>query len=126
MRKIITAFGILLMLTGSVWSAQSEIDTDLMQTIEDLNKSLSSNLAIKDTKAATADTRELEELFVKVEAFYAAQGDAADAVTLSTKSKDLAQGIAKSITMKDFDAATNAATTLSRTCKTCHNFYKKS
>ena len=31
----------------------------------------------------------------------------------------------REVTANNYDAATDAATTLSRTCKKCHTFYKK-
>jgi len=73
-----------------------------------------------------ADAKELTEWFAKVEAYYVRKGDAADAVELAQKSRGLTAQILQSLSAKDFDAATNSATALSRTCKTCHNFYKKS
>ena len=126
MRKAIAVAAALLALAGSVRSAEDELDTDLMQSIEDSNKSLASNIGIKDGKGATTDAKDLTEMFAKVEAFYVKKGDAADAVDLSKKSLDLSGQILKQIAAKDFDTATDTATTLSRTCKTCHNFYKKS
>ncbi|WP_374319398.1 hypothetical protein [Aquabacterium sp.] len=113
-------------MTGAVYAAQDELDTDLMQGIEDTNKSMASNIATRDGRSATAEARELTEAFAKVEAFYTAKGDAPDAVELARKSKAIAGDIAKLVEAGQFDAAVNAATDLSRTCKTCHNFYKKS
>lgn len=127
MRKVSLIFlGFLLVLTTSVKSAQAELDMDLMQAIEDTNKSLSSNIAIKDQKASTSDAKELEQMFSKVETYFVEKGDAPDAVDLATKSKELSLEIVKSVTAQDFDSATNAATTISRNCRTCHTFYKKS
>lgn len=127
MRKVMTLSAALLLLAaGVVKSAQSELDTDLMQAIEDTNKSLSSNIALKNAQASTADAKELGEMFAKVETFFVEKGDAHDAVDLAKKSKDLAGDIVKSVAASDFDTATNASTTLSRTCRTCHTFYKKS
>lgn len=107
-------------------SATDELDTDLMQAIEDTNKSMASNIATRDGKAASADARELGEMFGKVETFYVQKGDAPDAVELARKSKALSGDLLKLISAKDFDTATHTATDLARTCKTCHNFYKKS
>ncbi|MBA4108615.1 MAG: hypothetical protein C0487_03345 [Leptothrix sp. (in: Bacteria)] len=127
MRKVSLIFlGFLLVLTTSVKSAQAELDMDLMQAIEDTNKSLSSNIAIKDQKASTSDAKELEQMFSKVETYFVEKGDAPDAVDLAKKSKELSLEIVKSVTAQDFDSATNAATTISRNCRTCHTFYKKS
>lgn len=126
MRTLHTLCSVLLLAAGTAWSADLEMDTDWMQAIEDANKSLSSNIALKNAKAATADAQELNAMFVKVEAFFAAKADAHDAVDLSRKSIELTGEISKSISASDYDAATNSATTLSRTCRTCHTFYKKS
>lgn len=111
---------------GVVRAADGELDMDLMQTIEDTNKSLASNIATQNGAGSTADAKELQELFGKVEAHFVAKGGADDAVDLSRKSKDLAGAIVKSVSEKNFDAASETATTLSRTCRTCHTFYKKS
>lgn len=126
MRKLITVFGMLLVLAGLVHAADTELDMDLMQTIEDTNKSLASNIATENGPGSTADAKELQALFGKVEVHFVAKGDAPDAVELSRKSKDLAGAILKSVADKDFSTASGAATDLSRACRTCHTFYKKS
>lgn len=125
MRKVIVLCGLLSVLAASVHSAESELDTDLMQSIDDTNKSLSSNIALKDAKAATADSKELNEMFDKVEVYFVNKGGADDAVDLARKSKDLTQQIAHAVDQHDFDSASNSATALSRNCRTCHTFYKK-
>jgi len=122
MALVITLLG----LAGSVHSAQDELDTDWMHAIEDANKSLASNIATRQASEASADAQELADWFAKVEAYYQHKGGAGDAVDLAKKSRDLTLQIRRSIALKDFDAAGNEATALSRTCKTCHNFYKKS
>jgi hypothetical protein len=126
MRKLIIAAALVPALIGVVQAADAELDMDLMQTIEDTNKSLSSNIAIQNAPASTADAKELQALFGQVESHFIAKGDAADAVDLSRKSKDLASAIIKSVAAKDFGMAMDSATDLSRTCRTCHTFYKKS
>ena len=126
MRKLIIVFGALIVLGGVVRAADGELDMDLMQTIEDTNKSLSSNIATQNAPGSTADAKELQTLFAQVENHFVAKGGADDAVDLSRKSKELAESIVKSVAAKDFDAASESATTLSRTCRTCHTFYKKS
>lgn len=125
-KKAIFFLTLSLVLIGSVKSAQIELDSDLMQTIEDTNKSLSSNIAIGDIKLGTTDAKELIDLFSKVEVYFVQKGDAPDAVDLTKKSKELAVEITQSLGKKDLASAMDQATTLSRTCKTCHNFYKKS
>lgn len=124
MRKPILFAGLLL-LAGAVISAEVKIDDDFMRTVEDTNKSLASNIALHDVKASTLDAKELETMFAQVEAFYVKKGDAQDGVDLSHKSKELAIEITQLVAAKDFDTANERASALSRTCKTCHNFYKK-
>jgi len=127
MRKKLTIVLIgLALIGGVVRAADGDLDMDLMQTIEDTNKSMASNIATQNAPGSTADAKELQELFGKVEAHFVNKGDAADAVDLSRKSKDLAGSIIKSVADKDFSTASDSATTLSRTCRTCHTFYKKS
>jgi len=126
MRRALVVLGALLALAGTARSDQAELDTDLMHSIEDSNKSLASNIAIKEGKGASSDAKELAEMFAQVEAFYVKRGDAADAVELAKKSRALSVQILQSVSTSDFGAATDSATTLSRTCKTCHNYYKKS
>jgi hypothetical protein len=125
MRKVILSFGATLALVTGICLAEAELDTDLMQAIEDTNKSLASNIALKNAKASIADAKELTGMFEKVEAYFVQKGDAANAVELTKKSKDLTIAIVQAVTANDFDRATDSATALSRTCKTCHNFYKK-
>lgn len=77
--------------TGIVQSAEDEIDTDLMQSIEDTNKSLASNIAVRNKPAASSDASELHAMFQKVDAFYASKPDVADAQELTRKSLALTQ-----------------------------------
>ena len=111
--------------TGIAISAQSALDDDLMQNIEDSTKSLTSNIALKDIKSGTLDAKELAEMFAKVETFYQQKGDAAEAVDLSRKSRELSVEVGKDLAGRNFDHANELATSLSKTCKTCHSIYKK-
>lgn len=127
MRKALWSMLVLMLmaLCGAVWSADQELDPDLMRDIEDLNKSLASNIALRDGKGSTSDAQELFDRFATVEAHFVARGDAENAVELSRKTRALAQQIMQQVRANDYAAATDAATDLSRTCKTCHTFYKK-
>lgn len=117
-----------LIATGSVRSAEAppELGTDLMQAIEDSNKSLSSNISLKDAKASAADAKDINQAFIQVEAYFAARPDAHDAVELARRTRELTDQIAQQVGSGHFDAAADSATALSRTCRTCHTFYKKS
>jgi hypothetical protein len=124
-KKSILAFAVFALFSASVAADESGLDTDLMQSIEDTNKSLSSNIALKDVKAAVSDSKELNEMFGKVQTYFEQKGGADDAVDLAKKSRSLTETIVTAVGHNDFDTATDSATTLSRTCRTCHTFYKK-
>lgn len=124
MRKVLILIGMFALLSAAI-SAETELDTDLMQAIEDSNKSLASNIALRAGKAATADAQEMASIFTKVEAFYAQKTGSDDAVDLTRKSMNLTASILQSVEANNFDAASESSTALSRTCKSCHTFYKK-
>lgn len=125
MQRTLIVFGAMLAVSAGLAFAAVELDTDLMQNIDDTNKSLASNIALKDGKAAIADAKSMNTMFGTVETYFVQKGDAANAVDLTKKSRELTLTIVNAVTSGDYDAATDAATTLSRTCKTCHTFYKK-
>ncbi len=124
MRKLMALVYFSMLFSTAVF-AEEEMETDLMQNIEDVNKSLSSNIALQRVDPSLQDAKQLTSMFEVVEAHFIKKGDAENAVDLSKKSKQLSQDIEKLVTEKNFDTATNLATDLSRTCKSCHTFYKK-
>jgi hypothetical protein len=124
MRKLAATFS-LIVISWAVQAAEVEMDMDLMQNIEDTNKSLSSNIALQRVDASKSDAQSLTSMFEIVEAHFVKKGDAENAVDLAKKSKDLTQDIVKSLDSKNFDSATSSATELSRACRSCHTFYKK-
>lgn len=129
LRFFVLLFGLNLLAISAPFAEESEMDMDLMQSIEDTNDSLTSNVALEDADAATADAQTLDELFAVVVKHYqkdlAAGNDVAEAVRLSEKSKKISGDIISQVKAGDFESAANSATELSRTCKTCHNFYKE-
>lgn len=129
LRFILVVIGSSLLINGACIAEETEMDMDLMQTIEDTNDSLSSNVALEEAEAAITDAQILNELFGVVVQHYkkelAAGEDVAEAVDLSTKSVKLTADIVDQLKAGDFESAANTATDLARTCKTCHNFYKE-
>ena len=102
-----------------------DVDGDLMRGIDDTAKSLDSEVAQKDAKAALADARSLVETFARIESHYGQKPETADAVGFAHKTQALAAQALKAIEAQDFDAAGEAVTQLTRSCKTCHEVYKK-
>jgi len=110
---------------GVALTAPDAIDSDLMQALEDHNTELASNLAQADAKAADTNAAEMLKLLQQVQAFYTARGDAPDAVAVSAQGLQLAARIRQQVATRQFEAAAGTATDLSRSCKSCHNVYKK-
>lgn len=125
MRKFIPLLGFIFVFSAGVQAQEVEMDSDLMLNIEDINKSLSSNIALQRVDASKSDANDLKGMFEIVEAHFIKKGNAENAVELSTKSKKLTSDILTSIDASNFESASNASTELSRTCKSCHAFYKK-
>jgi hypothetical protein len=125
MRKPLSLLVVALFAGAAVWAAEAEMVVDLMQAIEDTNKSLSSNIALSNKQAAASDAKELTQMFAQVETFFDHKADARNAVDLARQSKDLSSQIVGLVNAGNFTEASNASTTLSRTCRTCHTFYKK-
>lgn len=122
MRKIMFYIS-LFAATGSVCAVT--IDEDYMQIMEDRQKSLSSNLALKNANGAKEDAKELEDMFGDVTGYYRQKSNAEDALDWSKDSRDLAAAITKYVASNDFDTAAASATTLAKNCKACHRVYKK-
>lgn len=129
LRFVLVVIGSSLLINSACIAEETEMDMDLMQTIEDTNDSLSSNVALEEAEAAITDAQILNELFGVVVEHYkkelAAGEDVAEAVDLSIKSVKLTADIVDQLKAGDFESAANTATDLARTCKTCHNFYKE-
>ena len=124
--KLIPLISLLLLGMASTTMAGSddELDTDLMQTIDDTTKSVTSNIDLHKAAPATADAQERATLFRQVQAFYEKRHGAEDAVGYSRTCLDLAARIEASLKQQDFRAAAVAANDLTRTCRSCHDVYK--
>ena len=112
-------------LAGTALCAGVDVDGELMRGVDDTAKSLDSNVAMKDDKAAAADARALVEIFSRIESHYGEKPDTADAVGFAHRTQELAAQALKAIEAKDFDAAGEAVNQLTRSCRNCHEVYKK-
>ncbi|WP_294635730.1 hypothetical protein [uncultured Aquabacterium sp.] len=128
MRKpsALISLSVLSLAIGLVHAADAALDMDLMQNVEDVNKSLASNIALRDAGASAKDAEELHTLFQTVEKHYLAKPEAPDGLALSRKSLQLTEKIQQQVGAQDFGGASGSATELSRTCRACHTFYKQS
>ena len=105
--------------------AQSVLDFDeWMQKIDRRSQSVQRNLIRKDVDGATADAREIAELYGSMETYFTRRGNAGNAVKLSKEGRDLAATVVESVAANDFAAASQAAVGIAHACRTCHLEYK--
>lgn len=126
MRKMITFFGIIFVLITGIAYAEAEFDfEELMETIDTNSHNLQGNISSKDTKATVALAKDLQNEFKLVEGFFEKRGNSADAVTDAKRYEDMAAEIVKFAEANDFEAASNKAIEISKSCDmACHDTYK--
>jgi hypothetical protein len=120
MRKIV----IFAFMAGLAFAQSVDAFDAWMQTIDDKNQSVQRNIAAKDSAAAAADAKVLDETFQLVENFWKQRGNAPDAVELSQKARQQAVAVAKAIAAKDFDGASSQSIHIAETCTACHRLYR--
>lgn len=123
MRRVM-AGAMLMALVVATPAAAPVLDEELMPTIEAVSESLASSIGLQDVAAASTDAKDLDALFAEVEAHFRQQGGAEDAVGYARQSRELAATVLKALDDGKFDDAANAASGISRTCKSCHRKYK--
>jgi hypothetical protein len=110
---------------GDVAFGQSVLDFDeWMQRIDRRSQSVQRNLAAGEANAASADAREIGELYGSMENYFSRRGNADNAVKLSREGKELAATVISSVAAKDFASASKAAVSIARGCRGCHSEYK--
>ena len=110
---------------GEIAFGQSVLDFDeWMQSIDRTSQSVQRNLAAGDANAASADAREIGELYGSMEAYFSRKDNADNAVKLSREGRELAATVVRSVAAKDFAAASKAAVSIARACRSCHSEYK--
>ena len=113
-----------LLLSNTSHSA-SVLDFDIwMRKIDTRIVDVQRKLDARDDPDAIAQAREIEDLYAKMEAYFVAKGESADAIKISRESKELAAVIVNSVTAKNYQAGGNAAVTIARACTDCHDLYR--
>jgi hypothetical protein len=126
LRALAAAAALLLSMAAAPAGAGSDsIDSDLMQSLEDHQKDLASNLGLADARAATANADELLRGLREVQAWYEARPALAEGVELSRKAVEHATRVRQQIGHGDLGGAAASATDLGRSCKACHTVFKK-
>ncbi len=126
LRALAAAAVVLLSTAAAPAGAGSDsIDSDLMQSLEDHQKDLASNLGLADARAAGANAAELLRGLREVQAWYEARPALAEGVELSRKAVEHAARVRQQIDRGDLGGAAASATDLGRSCKACHAVFKK-
>jgi cytochrome c556 len=126
-RTVLTILGLVVCVAASVVWADidlSDFDDDVMRTMDDTIKSFEPDIAAKNAKAATDDAAVLQENLKWTEQYFASKGNADDAVKWARQGQEQVATALKAVTSQDFDAASTAARTAAKNCKTCHDVYK--
>jgi hypothetical protein len=124
LRWTTTAWALLpLVLAGTVFAA-ADLSADDMREAEDTLHDLDSRISLQDRKALD-DARALARYFQQVEGHFSAKADAARGVAFSRQSQAHAAAIVTAVEAGDYDAAQDRLTDLTRSCKACHEVYKK-
>jgi hypothetical protein len=125
MCAVITLAALAVFAAGDVAFGQSVLDFDeWMQRIDRRSQSVQRNLAAGEANAATADAREIGELYRSMEVYFSRKGNAGNAVKLSREGRELAATVVRSVAAKDFASASRAAVSIARACRACHLDYK--
>jgi hypothetical protein len=126
MRNTMILFATLFALAAGNVSAESDFDfEELMNDVETKTQEVQNNIAAKDFTTAGAEAKQLQEAFKLVEGYFAARGDAADAVANAQDYQKKAQAIQDALRAGDADTAANAANDFSKQCRgACHDKYK--
>jgi cytochrome c556 len=101
-----------------------DFDDDLMKNMGDTIKLLEPDINAKNLDAANQEVAVFTDGFKYVEDYFAAKGNAGDAVQFAHDSRGLTDAVRTALAAKDFDAAAAAARNLSKSCKSCHDVYK--
>jgi hypothetical protein len=105
--------------------AQSIFDfDDWMQRIDDGSQDLQRHIAARDSKAATATAREIEELYGLMEEFFGKRRESASAVRYSREGRDSARAALRALATGKFAAARRSALDIAHGCRDCHYNYK--
>ncbi|KQY81006.1 MULTISPECIES: cytochrome c [Roseateles] len=122
MRSTLTAALLPPLIATAALAAQ--VDADSMRDAEDVLHNLDSRISLQDKKALD-DAKELARYFQQVEGHFSAKADASRGVDLARKSQAHATAIAAAVEAGNYDAAMDSLSDLTRSCKACHEVYKK-
>lgn len=126
MRNTMITLALTFALAGGAARAESDFDfEELMNDVETKTQNVQNNIAAKDFAAASKESKELQDAFQLVEGYFAARGDASDAVANAQDYQKKAEAIQNALSAGDADTAATVAADFSKQCRgACHDKYK--
>jgi len=123
--RLLAIVAVLVVAVSLSAGAQNIFDfDDWMQRIDDGSQDLQRHIAKRDSQAAAAAAREIEELYGLMEKFFEKRGDAGDAVRWSRDGRDFAVRAQADLAAGRFVAARRNALAIAHGCRDCHFNYK--
>ena len=102
----------------------SDVDSYLMQDMENALKNLEPVLVAGNFDSARADAEVLRDGLQYVHDYFVAKGNAEDAVKMASEGQATIARVFAALDGKNLDAAIAAARDTARNCKACHEVYK--
>jgi hypothetical protein len=109
-----------------VWSDvdTSDVDSYLMQDMENALKDLEPVLVAGNAEAALADAEVLRDGLQYTYDYFVAKGNAEDAVKIAAEGRETIARVLAALRSNDLQAAIAAARDTARNCKACHDISK--
>lgn len=102
----------------------SDVDSYLMQDMENALKDLEPVLVAGNADSAWADAEILRDGLQYTYDYFVAKGNAEDAVKIAAEGQETIARVFTALQSKDLQAAIAAARDTAKNCKACHDIYK--
>jgi hypothetical protein len=102
----------------------SDVDSYLMQDMENALKSLEPSLTVHNGDSAQADAQVLHDGLKYIYDYFVAKEKAPDAVQIAVEGQAAIARVIAALKAKNFDAAIPAARDTAKNCKSYHDIYK--
>ena len=101
-----------------------DIDSDLMQDMDNAIKNLEPVLSAGNLTSAQADAEVLRDGLKWVEDYFVAKGSVDDGVAIARDGRAVVDELLAQLAAKNVPAAIDAARSTAKNCRSCHEIYK--
>lgn len=102
----------------------NDVDSDLMQGMDNAIKDLEPALSAGNLSSATADAEVLRDGLKWTHDYFTAKGNVEDGVRISADGRSLVVELEKYLAEKNTDSAIDTARRTAKNCRSCHDIYK--